>query len=327
MPMRRQMQNKGELAVMVVCVVVGFLLAAQLRSVKLAGAADATNASRLETLQNLYNEVVDQKDGLADQVKQLQGELELYREQAASGEAGSQALKAELEQLEITAGLTDVEGPGVTIILEDSSQANVTGNEADYLIHDNDLLSVINELRSAGAEAISCLTEPKWFLGSDQIFREIRQAVATPMLRKDFTVDPYQLYQARLMGADCVLLLCALLDTRTLADYLALCDDLGLAALVEAHDEKEVASAVAAGAQIIGGNNRNLGDFSVNLDNAARLRDRVPPGVLYVAESGVPRPADVAAVRAMGADGVLIGEALMRAKDKSAMLNQFRRSV
>ncbi|MFQ8983153.1 MAG: indole-3-glycerol phosphate synthase TrpC [Evtepia sp.] len=147
------------------------------------------------------------------------------------------------------------------------------------------------------------------------------------MLRKDFTVDPYQLYQARLMGADCVLLLCALLDTRTLADYLVLCDDLGLAALVEAHDEKEVASAVAAGARIIGGNNRNLGDFSVNLDNAARLRDRVPPGVLYVAESGVHRPADVAAVRAMGADGVLIGEALMRAKDKSAMLNQFRRSV
>ena len=156
MPMRRQMQNKGELAVMVVCVVVGFLLAAQLRSVKLAGAADATNASRLETLQNLYNEVVDQKDGLADQVKQLQGELELYREQAASGEAGSQALKAELEQLEITAGLTDVEGPGVTIILEDSSQANVTGNEADYHIHDNDLLSVINGERILATSEVRC---------------------------------------------------------------------------------------------------------------------------------------------------------------------------
>ena len=109
-------------------------------------------------------------------------------------------------------------------------------------------LDIARAYEAAGAEAISCLTEPKWFLGSDQIFREIRQAVATPMLRKDFTVDPYQLYQARLMGADCVLLLCALLDTRTLADYLALCDDLGLAALVEAHDEKEVASAVAAGA-------------------------------------------------------------------------------
>lgn len=95
-------------------------------------------------------------------------------------------------------------------------------------------LDIARAYEAAGAEAISCLTEPKWFLGSDQIFREIRQAVATPMLRKDFTVDPYQLYQARLMGADCVLLLCALLDTRTLADYLALCDDLGLAALVEA---------------------------------------------------------------------------------------------
>ena len=149
------MQNKGELAVMVVCVVVGFLLAAQLRGVQLAGAADATNASRLETLQSLYNDVVEERDGLTEQVGQLQSELELYRQQAASGDEGSEALKTELEQMEITAGLTDVEGPGVTVVLEDSTQANVTGDEADYLIHDSDLLSVINELRSAGAEAIS----------------------------------------------------------------------------------------------------------------------------------------------------------------------------
>ncbi|MEQ2457377.1 DUF881 domain-containing protein [Flavonifractor hominis] len=153
--MKRIKRNKGELAVVVVCAVVGFLLAAQLRSVKLSGAADATNATRLETLQNLYNELNDQKEGLESQVKQLESELALYREQAASGETGSEALKTELEQLEITAGLTDVEGPGVSIILEDSSSVNVTGDEADYLIHDNDILSVINELRSAGAEAIS----------------------------------------------------------------------------------------------------------------------------------------------------------------------------
>lgn len=151
----RPMQNRGELAVMAVCVVVGFLLAAQLRGVQLAGAADATNASRLETLQSLYNDVVEERDGLTEQVGQLQSELELYRQQAASGDEGSEALKAELEQMEITAGLTDVEGPGVTVVLEDSTQANVTGDEADYLIHDNDILSVINELRSAGAEAIS----------------------------------------------------------------------------------------------------------------------------------------------------------------------------
>ena len=151
----RPMQNRGELAVMAVCVVVGFLLAAQLRGVQLAGAADTTNASRLETLQSLYNDVVEERDGLTEQVGQLQSELELYRQQAASGDEGSEALKTELEQMEITAGLTDVEGPGVTVVLEDSTQANVTGDEADYLIHDNDILSVINELRSAGAEAIS----------------------------------------------------------------------------------------------------------------------------------------------------------------------------
>ena len=151
----RPMQNRGELAVMAVCVVVGFLLAAQLRGVQLAGAADATNASRLETLQSLYNDVVEERDGLTEQVGQLQSELELYRQQAASGDEGSEALKTELEQMEITAGLTDVEGPGITVVLEDSTQANVTGDEADYLIHDNDILSVINELRSAGAEAIS----------------------------------------------------------------------------------------------------------------------------------------------------------------------------
>lgn len=151
----RPMRNRGELAVMAVCVVVGFLLAAQLRGVQIAGAADATNASRLETLQGLYNDVVEERDGLNEQVSQLQSELELYRQQAASGDEGSEALKTELEQMEITAGLTDVEGPGVTVVLEDSTQTNVTGDEADYLIHDNDLLSVINELRSAGAEAIS----------------------------------------------------------------------------------------------------------------------------------------------------------------------------
>ena len=188
-------------------------------------------------------------------------------------------------------------------------------------------LEIARDYEKAGADCISCLTEPKWFLGSDQIFREIRGAVDTPMLRKDFTVDPYQLYQARLMGADCVLLICALLDTKTLEWYLTICHDLGLAALVEAHDEKEVASAVSAGAEIIGVNNRNLKDFSVNLDNAARLRDQIPPGVLYVAESGVHRPEDVSAVRSMGADGVLIGEVLMRARDKGAMLAAFREAA
>lgn len=185
-------------------------------------------------------------------------------------------------------------------------------------------VEIAREYEAAGADCISCLTEPKWFLGSDQIFREIRAEVKTPMLRKDFVVDEYQIYQAKTMGANCVLLICAILDTKTIERYLGLCEELGLAALVETHDEKEICAAVSAGAKIIGVNNRNLKDFSVDFSNAARLRDHIPSETIYVAESGVKHAADVAALHKIGADAVLIGETLMRAKDKRKMLNEFR---
>ncbi len=188
-------------------------------------------------------------------------------------------------------------------------------------------LDIARDYEAAGADCISCLTEPKWFLGSDQIFSEIRQRVATPMLRKDFTVDEYQIYQAKVLGANAVLLICALLDTRTIARYLELCDRLGLAALVETHDEGEIASAVSAGAKIIGVNNRNLKDFSVDFSNAARLRDRIPPGTIYVAESGVKGPADAAMLKSIGADAALVGETLMRATDKKDALAALREAA
>ena len=213
--------------------------------------------------------------------------------------------------------------PGMSYICELKKASPSKG----LIAPDFPYVEIAREYEAAGASAISCLTEPYYFQGTDRYLQEVVQNVSIPILRKDFTVDEYMIYQAKELGASAVLLICAILEEAQVREYRQIAEELGLDALVEAHDEKEVASAVAAGAQIIGGNNRNLRDFSVNLDNAARLRDRVPPGVLYVAESGVRRPADVAAVRAMGADGVLIGEALMRAKDKSAMLNQFRRSV
>lgn len=188
-------------------------------------------------------------------------------------------------------------------------------------------LEIAEAYERAGADCVSCLTEPKWFLGSDEIFTRIREKISLPMLRKDFTVDVYQLYEAKLLGADAALLICALLPTETIREYLEVCDSLGMSALVEAHDEAEIASAAAAGARLIGVNNRNLKNFTVDFDNSARLRGFIPQGVTYVAESGVSRAEDVAALARAGADAALIGEALMRAKDKTAALAEMREAA
>ena len=190
-----------------------------------------------------------------------------------------------------------------------------------------DYFGIAGQYEEAGADCISVLTEPKWFLGSDDIFRAIRLTVDVPMLRKDFTVDEYQIYEAKVMGADAVLLICALLDTNTLREFLAICDRLGLSALVETHDEAEMQSAAAAGARLIGVNNRNLKDFSVDLGNAARLRADAPEGTVFVAESGVSCPEDAARLRQAGADAILVGEYLMRAPDKQGALQALREAA
>lgn len=216
-----------------------------------------------------------------------------------------------------------VEREGMSFICEVKRASPSKG----LIAKDFPYVEIGRDYEQAGADCISCLTEPKWFLGSDQIFREIRQNVSIPMIRKDFVVDEYQLYQAKLMGANCVLLICAILDTETIRRYLDICNQLGLAALVETHDEGEISSAVAAGARMIGVNNRNLKDFSVDFSNAARLRDLISAETLYVAESGVKSPEDVAALKKIGADAVLMGEVLMRAKDKGRMLAQMREAA
>lgn len=185
-------------------------------------------------------------------------------------------------------------------------------------------LQIARDYEEAGADCISVLTEPKWFLGSDLYLKEIADAVSIPCLRKDFTVDPYMIYEARILGASAVLLICSILNDKDLASYLEICDTLGLSALVEAHDEEEVRTALRAGARIIGVNNRNLKDFSVNADNSRRLRDLVPGHILFVSESGVSGPEDIAVLRRIGADAVLIGEALMRAEDKKKQLARLK---
>lgn len=185
-------------------------------------------------------------------------------------------------------------------------------------------LQIAEEYENAGADCISVLTEPKWFLGSDEYLEEIARTVSVPCLRKDFTVDEYMIYEAKTLGASAVLLICSILNEEKIREYLYLCNELGMSALVEAHDEMEVNVAVKAGARIIGVNNRNLHDFSVDTDNSRRLRELIPPDVLFVSESGVKSAGDVAKLREIGADAVLIGETLMRASDKKAKLAELR---
>ena len=186
-------------------------------------------------------------------------------------------------------------------------------------------LEIAREYEAAGAACISVLTEPKWFLGKDRYLEEIAETVSIPCIRKDFVVDEYMIYEAKLLGDSAVLLICSLLDTETLRAYRELCDELGLSALVEAHDEAEIASALEAGARIIGVNNRNLKDFTVDVHNSQRLRRLVPESVLFVAESGIRSAEDIQVLREAKVNGVLIGETLMRAKDKKAMLDSLRK--
>lgn len=188
-------------------------------------------------------------------------------------------------------------------------------------------IEIAKEYEAAGAAAISVLTEPKWFLGRNEYLKEISSSVSIPTLRKDFTVDEYMIYEAKTLGASAVLLICALLDTKTISRYIEICDTLGLSALVEAHDERELDSALTAGARIIGVNNRNLKDFSVDINNSGRLRGLAPKDVIFVAESGIKTPSDVETLKQVGVNAVLIGETLMRAADKKKILNELKGKV
>lgn len=185
-------------------------------------------------------------------------------------------------------------------------------------------LEIARDYERAGADCISVLTEPDYFKGDDEYLKSISREVSIPTIRKDFIIDEYQIYEAKLLGAACVLLIAALLDTDTIKRYKSVCDKLGLSALVEAHDEAEIASAMAAGARMIGVNNRDLRTFEVDINNSIRLRGLVPGDILFVAESGIKTAEDIRALREAGVNGVLIGETLMRSADKKRMLDELR---
>lgn len=186
---------------------------------------------------------------------------------------------------------------------------------------------IAKDYEKAGASAISVLTEPFYFQGSNQFLREIAEEVTIPVIRKDFTVDAYMIYEAKVLGASAVLLICAILSENQIKEFIQIADDLGLSALVEAHDEEEVAMALKCGARIVGVNNRNLKDFTVDIQNSVRLRQLVPEEVIFVSESGMKTAEDIGALRENGTDAVLIGETLMRSSNKKEMLDELNGSL
>ena len=235
-------------------------------------------------------------------------------------ELKKQALSLTPSERESFAFENALKKPGLSFICECKKASPSKG----LIAPDFPYVRIAGEYEEAGADCISVLTEPKWFLGSDRYLREIADAVKIPCLRKDFTVDEYMIYEAKVLGASAVLLICSILEEEQMAEYIGLSDELGLSVLAETHDETEVEMALEAGARVIGVNNRNLRDFSVDTANSTRLRKLIPQDVLFVSESGVGSADDVAALREAGADAVLVGETLMRAADKKARLQELR---
>lgn len=210
--------------------------------------------------------------------------------------------------------------PGISMICECKKASPSKG----LIAEDFPYMEIAKCYENAGADAISVLTEPKWFLGRNEYLKEIAEKTAVPCLRKDFTIDEYMIYEAKVLGASAVLLICSLLTEEEIEKDLEICEQLGLSALTEVHNEQEIQIALRAGSRLIGVNNRCLEDFTVDQDRSRQLRNLVPKDILFVAESGVKTRKEVEAMEKIGADGVLIGEALMRASDKKAKLRELR---
>lgn len=185
-------------------------------------------------------------------------------------------------------------------------------------------LDIAREYQEVGADCISVLTEPDYFKGDIKYLKEINKVVNIPTIRKDFTIDEYMIYEAHTVGAKAVLLICSLLNTDTIKKYISICDTLGLTALVEAHDNEEVQSALRAGARVIGVNNRNLKTFEVDINNSINLRKQIPSDIIFVAESGIKTPQDVAKLRENNVNAVLIGETFMRSTNKKDCLDYLK---
>ena len=232
-------------------------------------------------------------------------------------------LKEEVQKLEITQdfpfkkALSEDE---ISIIAEVKRASPSKG----LIAEDFDYLTIAKEYEEAGASAISVLTEPYFFKGSNDYLKEISQCVSIPTLRKDFVIDEYMIWEAKALGASAVLLIVSILSIVELKKFLDLAHDLGLSAIVETHDGDEIRTALNVGAEIIGVNNRDLTDFTVNIENSISLRRCVSGDVIFISESGIKTPEDVRKLKENNVDAVLIGETLMKSDDKKALISELK---
>lgn len=280
---------------------------------------------------SILEEIARERRKAVEEEKKLLSLMELERLLEERGALGKAAIKNEVQENDASSlKSSETEGKSFYQALAKEEGLSIIGEvkkaspSKGIIAEDFPYLQIAKDYEAAGIDAISCLTEPKYFLGKDQYLKEIAEAVSVPVLRKDFLIDPYQIYQAKLLGAKAILLIVSLLREKELKEFLGIAGKLGLDALVECHDEEEIRCALSVGAEIIGVNNRNLKTFSVNMENSLSLRNLVPKGQLFVAESGMSKPEELRLLEEAGVDAVLIGESLMRAESKKEKLQELR---
>lgn len=266
---------------------------------------------------NENGDAVDSKRNILDEIAERTKERITEKKQEISLEE----IKKKAIKMECETGFPfekRLRQPGIQFICEVKKASPSKG----MIAKDFPYLEIAREYEIVGAAAISCLTEPFYFQGEDRFLKEIVEQVSIPVLRKDFTVDEYMIYEAKILGASAILLICAILDDVQLKQYFVIADSLGLSVLVEAHTEEEVLRALASGARIIGINNRNLKTFQVDVGHSAALKKLVNDSVIFISESGIKTKEDIKLLDDIGTDAVLIGETFMRATNKGEILEE-----
>ncbi|HJC33549.1 MAG TPA: indole-3-glycerol phosphate synthase TrpC [Candidatus Mediterraneibacter faecipullorum] len=275
----------------------------------------------LETITERTRERIREQEKLIPPAEMRRMAEAVFREEQAGAAANSSGDRLEKDYMPVFERA--LRQPGMSFICEVKKASPSKGIIAEEFPY----MEIAKDYEAAGASAISCLTEPYWFLGSDVYLEEIAETVSVPVLRKDFTCSEYMIWQAKALGASAVLLICSVLDDVELREYHRLTEELHMSALVEAHDAGEIEQAKQAGARIIGVNNRNLKDFSVDISHSARLRRLAGEDTVFVSESGIRGPEDMKALYENGTDAVLIGEMLMRSPDRQAALKTLMQEV